>query len=204
MKIALVGSKHFGAEVLTQLLESQSIDIAVVVVADPEDRLALLAKDNGLSVVVQANPKAVAGSEIPSPVDLVVTAYSHALITPEALAKARLGGIGYHPSLLPRHRGRAAVEWTVKEGDAIAGGTVYQLNDVWDAGGVVTQDWCFVLPGEDAGSLWRRALSPLGIRLLVKAVREIAAKGEVQVTPQDEAFATKAPALPKAQSSGAS
>lgn len=88
------------------------------------------------------------------------------------------------------------MEWTVKCGDAIAGGTVYQLNDKWDAGGIVAQDWCFVLPGEDAGSLWRRALSPLGIELLSQTVIDIAAKGEVFITPQQEEFATKAPAIP--------
>ena len=59
------------------------------------------------------------------------------------------GGIGYHPSLLPRHRGIAAVEWTILEGDPIAGGSVYHLADGWDAGAIAAQDWCFVAQGRD-------------------------------------------------------
>ena len=83
---------------------------------------------------MQANPKLVGPQEIAGGTDLIVTAHSHARISKEALAAARLGGIGYHPSLLPRHRGIAAVEWTIREGDPIAGGTVYHLADRMDAG----------------------------------------------------------------------
>ena len=195
MNIVLVGSKHFGTEVLSKLIDAPSVTICAVVVSDVEDRLVAMAQQHGLSVRVQDNPKAVGGHEVPEGIDIIVTAYSHALITNDALAKARLGGIGYHPSLLPRHRGRAAVEWTVKAGDAIAGGTIYQLNDKWDAGAIVAQDWCFVLPGEDAGSLWRRALSPLGISLLSQTVIHIAQEGRVQAVAQQEEFATKAPVI---------
>ena len=79
----------------------------------------------------------------------------------EALARSRLGGVGFHPSLLPRHRGIAAIEWTILEGDPVAGGSVYHLSDGWDAGAIAAQDWCFVKPAETARELWERALAPL-------------------------------------------
>ena len=99
-------------------------------------RLAATAREAGIDVVVQADPKLVTASEIAPGTDLIVTAHSHARVSGEALALARLGGIGYHPSLLPRHRGIAAVEWTIKEGDPIAGGTIYHLADRMDAGAI--------------------------------------------------------------------
>src|SRR5260370_29857512 len=86
--------------------------------------------------------------------DLIATAHSHARISREALAAAKLGGIGYHPSLLPRHRGIAAVEWTIKEGDPIAGGTVYHLSDRMDAGAIAAQGPCFLIQDETARELW--------------------------------------------------
>ena len=42
-------------------------------------------------------------------VDLIVSAHSFRIIPPWALRRAVLGGIGYHPSLLPAFRGRSAV-----------------------------------------------------------------------------------------------
>src|SRR5205085_4136217 len=137
----------------------------------------------------------VVGSEIAQKTDLIITAHSHARIGRDALAAARLGGIGYHPSLLPRHRGKAAVEWTIKEGDPIAGGTIYHLADRMDAGAIAAQDWCFVKRGETARELWERALAPLGLRLLGEVIDYAKTHDALPAKPQDEQFATSAPGL---------
>lgn len=194
MRITLVGSRHFGVTTL-DMLRQQGAEIAGVVVADADDRLAATARTAGIKVIVQADPKLVVASEIPAGTDLIVTAHSHARVSKEALAEARLGGIGYHPSLLPRHRGIAAVEWTIKEGDPIAGGTVYHLADQMDAGAIAAQDWVFVKKGETARQLWERALAPLGLRLLGEVIKYAAAHKSLPAKPQDEEFATNAPKL---------
>src|SRR5256885_667753 len=150
MRITLVGSRHFGVTTLNTLRQ-HGADIVRVVVHDGEDRLASTARTAGIEVVVQADPRRVAASEIAPNTDLIVTAHSHARVTREALASAKLGGIGYHPSLLPRHRGIAAVEWTIRAGDPIAGGSIYHLADRMDAGAIAVQDWCFVRKGEKIG-----------------------------------------------------
>jgi methionyl-tRNA formyltransferase len=195
MRITLVGSRHFGVTTLTMLRE-HGVEIARVVVADADDRLAAAARAAGIDVVVQENPKLVVAAEIAPGTDLIVTAHSHARIGKEALAAARLGGIGYHPSLLPRHRGLAAVEWTIKEGDPIAGGTIYHLAERMDAGAIALQDWCFVKKGETARELWERALAPLGLRLLGEVIDYAKTHDTLPATPQDEQFATMAPSLP--------
>ena len=195
MRITLVGSRHFGATTL-DMLRQHGVEIARVVVADREDRLAAAAKAAGIDVVVQADPKLVVASEIAEGTELIVTAHSHARISKEALATARLGGIGYHPSLLPRHRGIAAIEWTIKEGDPIAGGTVYHLADRMDAGAIAAQEWCFVKKGETARELWERALAPLGQKLLAEVIDYAKAHNALPAKPQDDQFATNAPALP--------
>ena len=195
-KITLVGSRHFGVTTLAMLRE-RDIEVARVVVADGEDRLAAAARSAGIDVVVQGNPKLVVASEIAPGTDLIVTAHSHARISREALAVAKLGGIGYHPSLLPRHRGIAAVEWTIREGDPIAGGTIYHLADRMDAGAIALQDWCFVKKGETARELWERALAPLGLRLLGEIIDHANIHRSLPAKPQDEQFATNAPSLPR-------
>jgi len=194
MRITLVGSRHFGVTTLNMLRE-HGVDVVRVVVADADDRLAAAARSAGIEAVVQADPRLVVASEIAPRTDLIVTAHSHARVSKGALAAARLGGIGYHPSLLPRHRGMAAVEWTIKEGDPIAGGTVYHLAERMDAGAIAAQDWCFVKKGETARELWERALAPLGQRLLAEVIDFAKVHGTLPAKPQDEQFATKAPSL---------
>jgi methionyl-tRNA formyltransferase len=195
MRITLVGSRHFGVTTLNMLRE-HGVDIVRVVVADAEDRLATAARAAGIEVVVQADTQLVKPDEIAPNTDLIVTAHSHARISKNALAAAKMGGIGYHPSLLPRHRGIAAVEWTIKEGDPIAGGTVYHLAERMDAGAIAAQDWVFVRKGETARELWERALAPLGQRLLAEVIDYAKTHNALPAKPQDEQFATKAPSVP--------
>jgi methionyl-tRNA formyltransferase len=194
MRITLVGSRHFGVTTLNTLRQ-HGVDIVRVIVHDGEDRLAASAKAAGIEVVVQADPKFVAAPEIAPDTDLIVTAHSHARVTREALAATKLGGIGYHPSLLPRHRGIAAIEWTIREGDPIAGGSVYHLADRMDAGAIAAQEWVFVKKGETARELWERALAPLGQKLLGDVIDYAKTHKTLPAKPQDEQFATNAPKL---------
>ncbi|MDQ2961629.1 MAG: formyl transferase [Pseudomonadota bacterium] len=194
MKSTLVGSRFFGAKVF-EVLRNDGAEIARVVAPAADDRLALAAQAAGVPVHLLEDPKNVPGTAIVEGTDLIVAAHTHARVSKEALARSRLGGVGYHPSLLPRHRGIAAVEWTILEGDPIAGGSVYHLADTMDAGAIAAQDWCFVVKGESARDLWERALAPMGLDLLSRVVRHARQHGELPAQPQDERFATKAPMI---------
>jgi methionyl-tRNA formyltransferase len=178
-----------------EMLLAHGVEIAGVIVADGEDRLAAAGRAAGLHVHVQAHPKVIEASEIPPGTDLIITAHSHAKVTEEALAASRLGGIGYHPSLLPRHRGIAAVEWTINEGDPVTGGTIYHLAEKMDGGAIAAQEWCFVKKGETARELWERALAPLGLKLMARVIDHAKAFGSLPSKPQDEQFATQAPRI---------
>jgi methionyl-tRNA formyltransferase len=194
LRITLVGSRYFGAAAFDLLLK-QGIDIARVVVPQADDRLAAAAAAAGVEVHVLKDPKLVPAEAIADGTELIVSAHSHARVSAEALALARLGGIGFHPSLLPRHRGIAAIEWTIKSGDPIAGGSIYHLAERMDAGAIAMQDWCFVKNGETARELWERALAPMGLRLLGEVVQHAAKYGSLPARPQQEEFATRAPMI---------
>ena len=198
MKCALVGSRFFAASVFEALRKEEGIDFTGIVAPAADDRLALAANAAGVALHVLDNPKIVPGHAIPEGTDLIIAAHTHARVSDEALARSRLGGVGYHPSLLPRHRGIAAVEWTILEGDPIAGGSVYHLADGWDAGGIAAQDWCFVKKGETARELWERALAPMGLALLTKVAHHARLHGSLASFPQDPRFATKATMIRKA------
>lgn len=193
MKIVLIGSRWFGSEML-KLVKERGHDIQVLAPKE-DDRLAETARELGVPLTIHAKRFLVAPEEVPDDVDLIVSAHSHAFIGMDICRKARIGAIGYHPSLLPRWRGIAAVEWTIEAKDPIAGGSVYHLSDEMDAGGIVIQDWCHVYPDDDAATLWRRDLAPMGLRLLAEAVDMAARDGRIPDEPQDEKLATLAPKM---------
>ena len=131
---------------------------------------------------------------MPADCDLLIAAHSHDFVSSAVRTRLRLGAIGYHPSLLPLHRGRDAVRWTVRMRDRIAGGTVFWLSDTVDGGPVAAQDWCFVRPDDDAHSLWRRELFPMGVRLLRRALSDIL-RGDLVMHDQDPSLATWEPSI---------
>jgi methionyl-tRNA formyltransferase len=192
MKIVIAGARWLGAAVLDDLVGQPGIEVVAAIAPSHDDRLAQAAAARAVPATALNGARAIAEGLIPDGCDLIVAAHCHAFISPCALSRASRGGIGYHPSLLPRHRGRNAVEATVKAGDPIAGGTVYRLTSRFDAGPVLLQDWCFVGRGESASELWRRALGPMGLDLLGRAVSMLSVYPEIDETEQDEAYANVA------------
>ncbi|MET9364458.1 formyltransferase family protein [Streptomyces sp. NPDC006632] len=131
---------------------------------------------------------------VPDGVDIIVAAHSHAFLGRRTRARAAVATIGYHPSLLPLHRGRDAIRWTIRDGDKVTGGSVYHLTERTDAGPLAAQEHLLVPPGSTAQSLWREHLAPLGVRLLLKVVADLAQDKRIEV-PQDETLATWEPAM---------
>lgn len=192
--VFLAGQKQFGRDVLQLLLRLDYVTVVGVSApvlnsrGDNSDRLRDLALQERLPTLVAGTLKA---SNLPA-CDLIIAAHSHDFVGRLTRAKATLGAIGYHPSLLPRHRGRDAVRWTIRIGDPIAGGTVFWLNDTVDGGPIAAQDWCWVHPGDTAETLWRQKLAPMGLKLLRRTLEDIRA-GVLRQTPQDPEVATWEP-----------
>ncbi|MFJ8434750.1 formyltransferase family protein [Kitasatospora sp. NPDC094019] len=131
---------------------------------------------------------------VPDGVDIILAAHSHAFLGRRTRARAAVATIGYHPSLLPLHRGRDAIRWTVRDGDKVTGGSVYHLTERTDGGPLAAQEHLLVPPGSTPQTLWRDHLAPLGVRLLLKVVADLAANRRIEV-PQDERLATWEPAM---------
>src|SRR6185369_5741393 len=84
MKIAVVGSRFFGAAAFEALRKEPGVEIAGVVAPAADDRLAIAAKEANVPVHVLANPKMVPGEAIPEGTDLIVAAHTHARVSDEA------------------------------------------------------------------------------------------------------------------------
>uniref|UniRef100_A0A0D9S2G4 formyltetrahydrofolate dehydrogenase n=1 Tax=Chlorocebus sabaeus TaxID=60711 RepID=A0A0D9S2G4_CHLSB len=99
------------------------------------------------------------------------------------------GSIIYHPSILPRHRGASAINWTLIMGDKKAGFSVFWADDGLDTGPILLQRSCDVEPNDTVDALYNRFLFPEGIKAMVEAVQLIA-DGKAPCIPQPEEGAT--------------
>ena len=194
MNIFISGQKHFGQEALRAI--RQMPGISVVGVAAPyceskPDSLWALASAYRLPLVPSDSLNA---DTLPEGVDLIVCAHSHAFVGKKTRLRSSFGAVGYHPSLLPRHRGRDAIRWALRMNDAITGGTVFWLDNNVDAGPIAAQEWCWVQPGDTPFELWRRNLMPIGLRLIGRVIADVQ-NGVLVRVPQNEAVATWEPAI---------
>jgi methionyl-tRNA formyltransferase len=195
MRIYLCGQKAFGAAVFKMCAEEghELVGVSAPLASgnDPgkPDRLRFAAEASAVPLLPAGM---LSADNLPEGIDVIVAAHSHDFIGRKTRNKTKLGAVGYHPSLLPRHRGRDAVRWTVKMGDVLTGGTIYWLTDNIDAGPIAAQDWCWIRPGTTTEELWRNQLFDLGVELFREVLRDLE-EGTIVAVPQDEDLATWEP-----------
>jgi methionyl-tRNA formyltransferase len=126
--------------------------------------------------------------------DLVVSWFWTNKIPVAVPRAAALGGIGVHPSLLPRHRGPDPTTWAILSGDSETGVTCHRLEEEYDTGDVLAQEAIAIDPAWNAWEL-ARALDRPSLRVLRAVCRRFAAGDPPPGIPQDDALATDAPFL---------
>jgi methionyl-tRNA formyltransferase len=187
VRIVIAGTRTFGLQAY-ETLQGAGHKVAGVI-APFNDKLGIVADLDGAYWHHEGTGVPLSQWVAAREADLIVAAHSHAFLGRRTRAATRLGALGYHPSLLPRHRGRDAVRWTVAMRDPIAGGTAYWFDDNVDGGPIAAQSWCHVDPAWTAHDLWRERLFPIGIELLTRVLADLD-EGVLVSEPQDQRFAT--------------
>jgi len=194
-KVFISGTKYFGESVLRLCLNK---GVKVVGVCCPLDDkyIGNLARTFEIPITPSGS---LNYDTMPEGVDLGITAHSFDYIGKRTRYKTKLGWIGFHPSLLPRHRGRSAIEWAIRMKEPITGGTIYWLNGGIDRGDIAYQKWFFIDPllfakdpKDAAKDLWRGELISVGLELFSKAICDIKC-GKIIKKPQDLRFSTFEP-----------
>ncbi|UCC65953.1 MAG: methionyl-tRNA formyltransferase [Deltaproteobacteria bacterium] len=125
---------------------------------------------------------------------IVVAAFGQ--ILPSALLEIPpLGCVNVHPSLLPKYRGAAPINWAIIKGEARTGVTTYLMDEGMDTGDILLVQEAEVGRDETAQELGER-LAELGAKLLLETIRGLK-EGTLQPIPQDEEGASYAPMLKK-------
>jgi methionyl-tRNA formyltransferase len=125
----------------------------------------------------------------------VVIAYGH-ILRQEVIDLPPLGTFNVHASLLPALRGAAPIQAAIREGLDETGISIIRLVLALDAGPVIHRVATPITPDETAGELTLR-LSELGALAMVEALA-LLDLGQVVEEPQDDAAATYAPKLDRA------
>lgn len=195
MKVFISGQKYFGESVYV-LCKKLGFNVVGVCAPIGDKYLYRAAIRDGVKVI----PAGSLNSENMPICDLGLTAHSFDYIGKKTRYKPTHGWLGYHPSLLPRHRGRSAIEWAIRMGDPITGGTVFWLNGGIDRGDIANQDWIFIPKGmqlnpkDGASKLWRESLCQMGVDLYEKTLIDIK-NGIIKKQKQDKRFSTFEPSL---------
>jgi methionyl-tRNA formyltransferase len=198
MRVAIMGQAAFGEAVLKRLRED-GIEIAGVSAPQPTDParpdpLWAAAEQSGLAPIDTASLKEPAGLQRWQALDadLCVMAFVTEILPDEAFSMPRQGTIQYHPSLLPFHRGNAAINWAIINRDTVTGLTIFWPDKGIDTGPILLQKEVNVGPEDTVGSLYFDQLFPLGVDAMAEAVQMVAS-GDAPRVPQDHTQATYEP-----------
>jgi methionyl-tRNA formyltransferase len=112
---------------------------------------------------------------------IVVVAYGQ-ILPPAILELPRHGCLNVHPSLLPKYRGAAPIQWAIANGDTGTGVTIMKMDAGLDTGPIVSQCRMPIRPEDDSAALHDR-LAQLGAELLVQTIPGFVA-GMIPPVPQ--------------------
>jgi len=195
LRIAIFGQAPFGRDVAERLADAGHEVVGVY--APPEgarpDPLAELARERGwklfrhkafrrkgVALPARVEEYAALGAE------LNVLPFTTVILPPEIVDRPLHGSVCFHPSLLPKYRGGAALAWQIILGETESGVSVFHVTEGVDEGPLVVQKGGVTIsPTDTVSSLYFDKLYKLGVDAMVEAVDAIA-NGSARFTPQPE------------------
>jgi methionyl-tRNA formyltransferase len=207
LRVVFFGTPAFAVPTLEALLASRHVVVAVVTQPDrPRGRgqkttdapVKARGLQAGMPILQPASLKepAFLSSLAAFKSDLGVVAAYGRILTDAVLAAPRLGMVNVHASLLPSYRGAAPVHRAIIAGERETGVTIMRVVKALDAGPMLAVERRSIALDETSEQV-ERALARIGASLLVSTIDALT-EGTVTETPQDDAAASYAVRLTKA------
>ena len=128
--------------------------------------------------------------------DVIVVAAFGQLLPQIVLDIPPCGVINIHPSLLPKYRGAAPIQWTLINGEEETGVTLMLLDAGEDTGDIICMER-IPIQLEDTAVTLHQKLADIGARLLLEVLSNLQPGQPPSASPQNHAEATHAPRLTK-------
>ncbi|MBA6390145.1 methionyl-tRNA formyltransferase [Colwellia sp. BRX10-3] len=207
LNIIFAGTPDFAAQHLAALIQSEHNIVAVYCPPDkPAGRgkkltacaTKLLALAHNIPVQQPDNFKTLESQLTMASYQadvMVVVAYG--LLLPTVILETpELGCINVHGSILPKWRGAAPIQRALEAGDPQTGVTIMQMDKGLDTGDMILTATCDITAIDTSTSLYNK-LAELGPKALLETLT-LMVSGEYKRQPQDNALATHAAKLDKA------
>jgi methionyl-tRNA formyltransferase len=205
-RILFMGTPAFALPALRLLHEQNYPIIGVVSQPDrPSGRglkeiappVKILAQDFGLPVYQPDRVREEAFMEIFHKLnpDMVVVAAFGQILRKDIIDYPPLKCLNIHPSLLPKYRGAAPLNWQIINGETKTGVTIMLMDEGMDSGDILLQEETPLGASETYGEVHDR-LAQLGATLLIKTIEQMV-DGTAKRIPQDASAMTLAPRLKK-------
>jgi methionyl-tRNA formyltransferase len=210
MKIIFAGTPEFAVPALEALIEAGHEIVMVLTQPDrPAGRgmklraspIKQLALKHQLTVFQPASlkPEEVQANIAAVACDVMIVAAYGLIIPTSVLNMPKKGCYNIHGSLLPRWRGAAPIHRAILAGDTETGVTIMEVVPKLDAGAMVSKGSMPILETDTTQSL-HDAISLLGAKLMVEAMRTLQETGKLAAEPQDESLVTYAHKVEKSES----
>lgn len=205
MRIVFFGSSGYSIEVLKELIFLEYKSLHVVTRSDKPKGRGMKMTPTGVKVFAQENdipvltPHDLSSEDFLNQIrtlkpDIFIIASYGRMLPQELLDIPRLP-LCLHPSLLPKYRGAAPVNWALINGEKVTGVTLFKVVKKMDAGEVLMYEQVPISESDDSISLFHKVYIA-SKQLLEKALPLIKA-GRITLTAQDEAKVSFAPKLDK-------
>lgn len=207
MRAIYMGTSEFANPALKELI-TRNIDILGVVTQPdrPSGRGQKLTPSPVKKVAIEYNlsvfqPEKVRKPEFVNVIrqlepDVIIVAAFGQLLPQSILDIPPCGVINLHPSLLPKYRGAAPIQWALINGEKETGITLMLLDAGEDTGDIICAKR-IPIGLEDTAEDLHHKLANIGGKLLIDILQNIPDGQPPHVTPQKHDEATHAPRLTK-------
>ncbi|WP_055071014.1 methionyl-tRNA formyltransferase [Clostridium massiliamazoniense] len=206
MNIVFMGTPDFAVPSLEALIKEFGVKAVYTQPDRPKGRGKKLAFSPVKEVAVANNIEVLQPEKIRNDVEaieylkslkpdfIIVVAFGQ-ILPKDVLDIPKYGCINLHGSLLPKYRGAAPIQWSVINGEKIAGNTTMLMDVGLDTGDMLLKNEVEVSKFMTAGELYEE-LKLSGAELLVETIKKVA-NGEVTPIKQNDEESTYAPMLNK-------
>jgi len=200
LNVVFMGTPDFSVPILEALIKSDFAPKAVITAPDkPAGRgekitpppIKLAAQKYGIPFFQPQNKQELLIQTMNLKPDLIVVAAYGKILPKEVLDLPKYGAINVHPSLLPKYRGAAPIQFAILNNDSKTGISIMLMNEKMDEGPILSQEIIKIDALETSETLEGK-LSKISAKILIKTLgqwimlKEMPKSAQRLIYPQEQ------------------